>query len=366
MLHHDGISEKMFETASLSREELDDSDLQNEVTQLLNQLGKHDSRWSSWDFRQLVRCLGSYSLIEYDHQNCTYSIHPLVQHWSGTTTERDRTVMQKCILAIIALSIPETWKEEDYKYRRALLNHTTNSIASLNLNEISPLVATRIAYTYSELGQWNDAEALEVMVMEKRKRLQEDDHPDTLTSMANLATTYSNQGRWNDAEALQVVVMEKRKRLQGDDHPDTLTSMADLASTYWDQGRWNDAEALEVVVMEKSKRLLGDDHPDTLTSMANLATTYSNQGRWNDAEALLVVVIEKMKRLLGDEHPNTLSSMGNLANTYRDLGRWNDAEALEVVLMEKRKRLLGDDHPDTLTSIANLSAMSTFFSESTT
>jgi hypothetical protein len=36
--------------------------------------------------------------------------------------------------------------------------------------------------------------------MEKRKQVLGDDHPDTLTSMANLAATYSNQGRWKDAE----------------------------------------------------------------------------------------------------------------------------------------------------------------------
>jgi hypothetical protein len=70
---------------------------------------------------------------------------------------------------------------------------------------------------------------------------------------------------------LEVVVMEKRKQVLGDDHPDTLTSMGNLASTYMNQGRWKEAEMLEVVVMEKRKQVLGDDHPDTLASVANLA-----------------------------------------------------------------------------------------------
>ena len=38
--------------------------------------------------------------------------------------------------------------------------------------------------------------------------------------------------------------MELRKRLLGAEHPDTLTSMANLAETYRQQGRWNEAEAL--------------------------------------------------------------------------------------------------------------------------
>jgi non-ribosomal peptide synthetase component E (peptide arylation enzyme) len=71
--------------------------------------------------------------------------------------------------------------------------------------------------------------------------------------MANLASTYRNQGHWKMQRMLEVVVMEKRKQLLGEDHPDTLTSMANLAATYRNQGRWKDAEVLEVVVMEKEK-----------------------------------------------------------------------------------------------------------------
>ncbi|KAF1923465.1 kinesin light chain [Didymella exigua CBS 183.55] len=218
-----------------------------------------------------------------------------------------------------------------------------------------------LASTYRNQGQWSEAEKLEVQVMETRKRVLGDKHPNTLTSMANLAATYRNQGRWNEAKKLEVQVMETTKRVLGNEHPDTLSSMANLAATYWNQGRWNEAEKLEVQVMETTNRVLGDEHPNTLTSMANLASTYRNQGRWNEAEKLEVQVIETTKRVLGNEHPDTLSSMGNLAatmanlaSTYRNQGRWNEAKTLEVQVMETTKRVLGDEHPDTLTSMANL------------
>ncbi|KAM3450008.1 hypothetical protein MY3296_006469 [Beauveria thailandica] len=77
------------------------------------------------------------------------------------------------------------------------------------------------------------------------------DHPDTLTSMANLASTYRNQGRWEEAERLEVQVMETRKTKLGADHPSTLTSMSNLASTYNYQGRWEEAERLEVQLGRK-------------------------------------------------------------------------------------------------------------------
>jgi hypothetical protein len=68
--------------------------------------------------------------------------------------------------------------------------------------------------------------------------------------------------------------METSARVLGPEHPDTLTSMSNLASTYRNQGRWKEAESLGVQVMERRKRVLGLEHPSTLTSMANLAFTW--------------------------------------------------------------------------------------------
>jgi hypothetical protein len=52
-----------------------------------------------------------------------------------------------------------------------------------------------------------------------------EDHPDTLTIMAFLASTYTHQGRWEEAEKLEVQVMETRKTKLGENQPSTLTSV---------------------------------------------------------------------------------------------------------------------------------------------
>ncbi|KAL9561423.1 hypothetical protein ACKAV7_014778 [Fusarium commune] len=203
------------------------------------------------------------------------------------------------------------------------------------------------------IGNYGVAENLSRKAVNTRSKVLGEEHPDTLTSMANLASTYWNQRRWKEAEELQVAVLETSKRTLGEEHPNTLTSMANLASTYWNQRRWKEAEELQVAVLETSKRTLGEEHPDTLTSMANLASTYWNQGRWKEAEELQVAVLETRKRTLGEEHPDTLTSMANLASTYRNQGRWKEAEELQVAVLETSKRTLGEEHPDTLTSMSN-------------
>jgi Tetratricopeptide repeat len=70
-----------------------------------------------------------------------------------------------------------------------------------------------------------------------------------------VALAYTVGGRWKEVEELEVQVMETRKRVLGQEHPDTLSSIANLASTYWNQGRWKEAEELDVQVMETRKRV---------------------------------------------------------------------------------------------------------------
>ncbi|KAI9652560.1 MAG: hypothetical protein M1821_008367, partial [Bathelium mastoideum] len=168
------------------------------------------------------------------------------------------------------------------------------------------------------------------------------------------ASCLSEDGKYNEAEIAYKEVIKARKEVLGEEHPSTLTSIANLASTYRNQGRWKEAEELEVQVMETRVRVLGEEHPSTLTSMANLAVTYSEQGRQDKAEPLKKQVMETRVRVLGEEHPSTLTSMANLASTYWNQGRWKEAEELDVRVMETRVRVLGEEHPDTLTSMANL------------
>ena len=171
----------------------------------------------------------------------------------------------------------------------------------------------------------------------------------------NTAGFMLGQGKWNRAEDLQLLAVGTRKRVLGEEHPDTLSSMANLASTYRNQGRWKEAEELDVQVMETSSRVLGEEHPDTLSSMANLASTYRNQGRWKEAEELDVQVMETSSRVLGEEHPDTLSSMANLAHTLYAQNHKDTALKLMTNVVKCRTEKIGADHPDTADSGRTLS-----------
>lgn len=64
--------------------------------------------------------------------------------------------------------------------------------------------------------------------------------------------------------------METRKRVLGFDHPDTLTSMANLAFVFWGLGFRGQAIQLMIEVVERRREEIGADHPDTLQSICTL------------------------------------------------------------------------------------------------
>ena len=406
--HHTSIPKEIFQSAAREAIKQDlNSDSFKKLPQAVTLLDytllglDNDGNWDEFIFGQGISILLSFSLIKRQQSLKTFSIHPLVHYWSRERmTKSEQQKMCEMGSTILSCAIPKTFETQDYRLRRIIFPHIkanilhemqkglikkyyddkwikfalvlwengdSNNTEKLEvqvmdmrkklLGEKHPDTLISMGYlarTYWDQGRWNEAEQLQLQVMEMTKKLLGLEHPHTLNSMANLAITYWNKGRWNEAEQLQLQVMEMTKKLLGPEHPDTLHSMANLASTYWNQGRWNEAEQLGLQVMEMEKKLLGPEHPHTLISMTNLASTYRNQGRWNEAEMLGLQVMEMEKKLLGPEHPHTLISMTNLASTYRNQGRWNEAEQLQLQVMEMTKKLLGLEHPHTLNSMANL------------
>ncbi|RYN97316.1 hypothetical protein AA0121_g13538, partial [Alternaria tenuissima] len=243
-----------------------------------------------------IGILDKYALITRRPAESALDIHRLVHQALHKRLQLQGRLIQWTRRAITRLLwvFPDDDHSNRSKWRR-LLPHAQYALSHSPTDDDDEErleLASKCAIALYSDGRYEEAEELEVQVMETRKRVLSDEHPDTLTSMANLALTYCNQGRWKEAEELQMQVMQTRKRVLSDEHPDMLTSMGNLASTYWNQGRWKKAEELEMQVMETRKRVLSDEHPDTLISMGNLASTYRNQGRWKEAEELEMQVME--------------------------------------------------------------------------
>ena len=73
--------------------------------------------------------------------------------------------------------------------------------------------------------------------------------------MSNLSFILGKQGRWDEAEDFDIQVMETRKRIQVEGHPETLSSMEDLALSFRNHERWKEAEGIGLQIIETRKRV---------------------------------------------------------------------------------------------------------------
>jgi len=81
----------------------------------------------------------------------------------------------------------------------------------------------------------------------------------------------------------EVSVLAIREQQVGPDHPDTATSLNNLANLYWNQGKDEQAEPLYQRALSIDERTLGLQHPHTQTIRANYARLLRTMG--HDAEA---------------------------------------------------------------------------------
>ena len=205
-------------------------------------------------------------------------------------------------------------------------------------------------------GDFAEAQEYQERVLEGCRQALGESHPNTFESMGNLASTLYAQGDLGEARELQERVLEGSRRVSGEEHPDTMTSMNNLASTLQALGDFQGARELEEQVLEARRRVSGDSHPDTLTSMNNLAVTLHAQGDLRGARELQERVLETQRRVFGEGNPATLASMNNLAVILNAQGDFERARELEERVLEGRRRVLGEEHPETLTSMNNLAS----------
>jgi tetratricopeptide (TPR) repeat protein len=163
-------------------------------------------------------------------------------------------------------------------------------------------------------------------------------------------------GRSGEALALMVEVVEVCRRVLGEEHPETLTSLNNLAETRRALGDAEGARELHEQVVAVRRRVLGEEHPDTLTSLNNLAATLFALGDAEGARELHEQVVAVRRRVLGEEHPATLNSLNNLAAAHFALGDTEGARELVEQVVAVSRRVLGEKHPVTLTSLNNLAA----------
>ena len=222
--------------------------------------------------------------------------------------------------------------------------------------EIEARVRKKIGGIYSALGEYQEAEKQFSRALEIRRRVVGEEHPETLTSMYDLAKALNRNGKLRESERMHRRALELRRRVLGEQHPETLMSLSEQGCILRDMGKLQESEKVLRQALEMQLRILGDQDRGTLHSMWSLACTLRELGKFDEAEEMAGRELEITRRVSGEEHPDTLTSMENVANVLLDASKLDEAEEMNRKVLDIRRRILGENHPRTLESLSNLAA----------
>ncbi|KAJ7446588.1 hypothetical protein FB451DRAFT_1188678 [Mycena latifolia] len=354
-LHYEGITEEIFKNATNYRFGPSSPPKQalKMALKVLSQFLGPSGVWDLSCFMDITNEIRAYSLINFDATKNMFSIHPVVHDWAHNTL--CDAGYYHCMVALAGMSLATLSEEELTGASIWMLPHI--EFLMKGSSNVIPDFRHEYGKVYLFAGKEKRAEELQFFVLEHRRIILGEDHPDTVEAMYWLAWTYRQIGKLQQSVALAEKVVEKWKEILGDTHLSTLNAVGNLVLGYWEIGKLKEAEEIQIPLLQQWRNVFGDDHRGTLVAMGILAVLYDQLGKFKEAEELKVIVCEKYRDILGDSHPETLSIMGNLAVTYQNLGRLQEAEALGTLVLEKRRTILGDSHPGTLTSMGNLAVI---------
>ena len=124
------------------------------------------------------------------------------------------------------------------------------------------------------------------------------------------------QKKFADARPVAEEALESRKKLLGDAHPDTATSLQNLAYVYGRMGNDIGAERLYQQALASMTKVGARTHPTTATILENLGLLYRARRDYSKAEPLLRDSLDIRTKILGPNDRDTVSSLDALITLY--------------------------------------------------
>jgi tetratricopeptide (TPR) repeat protein len=262
-------------------------------------------------FNQMLEELLKFSLVKRLAEDRMLSIHRLVQavQRDGMKRATQRGWAKRVVQAINAVfprnpQDPDTWPQ--------CLRYLDQAQVCYRLIEQYGFAFVEAAHVLNKTGIYLYVHALYPIagpLFQRALAIYEQQlgamHPDTATSLNNLATLYSTQSKYVEAEPLYRRALAIREQQLGAMHPDTASSLDNLALLYSTQGKYVEAEPLYRRALAIYEQQLGPMHPDTALSLNNLAALYDTQRMYAEAEPLYRRALAICENTLGRNHPNT-------------------------------------------------------------
>jgi tetratricopeptide (TPR) repeat protein len=306
------------------------------------------------EWNRVVAVAGSYSLLQRQPEEQTFSLHRLVQAvLLESLLEDERRQLVLRTIEAVAATFPAEVVYANWRQCERLLPHALLCASWLG-EEQNPTRAAlhllgRTGTYLRERGRYTKAQPLLEHALAIAEQQVGPRHPDTTTSLNNLATLYYRQGQYELAKPLIKRALAIVEQQLGNNHPFTAISLNNLANIHCRQGRYKLAKPLYQRALAISEQQLGPDHPDTAHTLQRLAVLHRDWGQEEaESERLFVRTLTIRERLLVADHPDLAETLHEFAVLRQKQGQWNEALSFYRRALEARSQSLGSGHPDTL------------------
>ncbi|MDX2149023.1 MAG: serine/threonine-protein kinase [Planctomycetota bacterium] len=212
-----------------------------------------------------------------------------------------------------------------------------------------------MARWYQASGQLDKAEPLFKRAYDTSVRVQGAEHPATVLWMHNYARILQEQQRSDEARTIYEAMLPIQRKLNNDS-PDTLLMMSNMAVLYQAMKEYDKTEALLREVVERGPALVGPDFPNLLVWTNNLARLLDVTNRPAEALPIYEALVERSRRAMPGDFRTALF-VRNYAGCLVTLGRLAEAEPL---MLEAEKIIVASvpkDHPHVKTSWTKLAEL---------
>jgi tetratricopeptide (TPR) repeat protein len=280
-------------------------------------------------------------------------LHRLVRQVAAARCEGEaREAGRRSLIYAVASFYPaRVWRDPDTWPRARRLDALALALVD---SDAAPLGAEKRTsdllifvgqYRHSVLAAYTQARPLYERALAIREKVLGAEHPETATSLGNLANLLQDQGDLAASRRLRERALAINEKALGPEHPNTATSLNNLASLLHEQGDFTGARPLIERDLAISEKVLGPEHPDTAMSLNNLATLLRGQGDLVGARPIVERAVAIWERVLGPEHPLTNLGRCNLAALLLACGTADEALTLGEATLTAHDKVLGRDHP---------------------
>jgi hypothetical protein len=143
-----------------------------------------------------------------------YEMHSLVQEWIRYLDKDHAAEIQKCLCEYLCCTLPDEENAKAFWETKGLLPHLVAASANV---KIPDNVFYKLDKAYVICQVWEVRETMLKSWLDDMTRRKEGEHK-ILWAKLMLGSTYRSRGKYDEAEQLELEVVEGRKRVFGDDH----------------------------------------------------------------------------------------------------------------------------------------------------